>query len=77
MDNASTLVGKSMESIEGVTDVGPMIAVNVLIVVQESQDIFRDKGQRYVKEPSSSSKDGRSVVSRMKDRDRDHSSVEW
>jgi len=74
MDNASTLVGKSMESIEGVTDVGPM---NVLIVVQESQDIFRDKGKRYVKEPSSSSKDGRSVVSRMKDRDRDHSSAGW
>jgi len=75
MDNFSILVDKLiMESIVGV---GPMVAVSILFGTQESQSIFRDKRKRYIEEPRSSSESRRRMVSRMKDRDRDHSSVGW
>ena len=75
MDNFSTLVDKLiMESMIGV---GPMVAVSILFGTQGSQSIFRDKRKRYIEKPRSSSKSRRKMVSRMKDRDRDHSSVGW
>jgi len=60
-----------MESIIGVD---PVV---ILFGTQESQSIFKNKRKRYIEKPSSSSKGRRRVVSRMKDRDGDHSSVGW